>query len=165
MTEVELITNYLIRDHHRLHDELQASVRDGEFDPVPFARFRAGLLRHIGLEEKLLFPAVKRIAGSLPDGALQLRIEHGALTSLLVPTPDPTLVMEIASLLEEHDALEESVVYAECETVLGEAMSRRLTREAERRASPPLVPHFDGPGVHRTAAAALAAAQGARRKR
>ena len=80
----------------------------------------------------MLFPAVNRIAGSLPDGALQLRIEHGALTSLLVPTPDPALVAEIASLLEGHDASEESVVYAACEQVLGEAMSRRLTREAER---------------------------------
>ncbi|MGE0328404.1 MAG: hemerythrin domain-containing protein [Polyangiaceae bacterium] len=165
MVVVELITEYLVADHRRLHLELEAAVRDASFDPEAFSRFRAGLLRHIGIEEKLLFPAVRKLSGGLPEGAQQLRIEHGALTSLLVPSPDPALVAEIASLLEQHDALEESSVYAECEKVLGETLSRELTQAAKQRSSPPLAPHFDGPGVHRTAAAALAAAQRARRKR
>lgn len=166
MVEVRRITEYLTLDHQRLHRELEASTEGGAFHPGPFARFRAGLLRHIGIEEKLLFPAVRRASGELPEGAARLRIEHGALTSLLVPTPDVALVREIASLLDGHDAQEEAGgVYARCEEALGEAVSRELTREAERRASPPLMPHYDGPTVHRTAASALAAAQHARRKR
>lgn len=161
------ITTYLTLDHARLHAELDAARAGGGFHEAPFGRFRAGLLRHIGLEEKLLFPAVKRAAGALPEPVERLRVEHHALTLLLVPTPDLALAEEIEALLERHDAREEGAagVYALCEAALAGAASRELAIDAEARPTPPSAPHFDGPRAHRTAASALVAAERARRRR
>lgn len=159
------VTDYLIADHARLHALLAAAAGGERLDANAFEEFRAGLLRHIGIEEKLVFPAVRRALGGEPLArAHELRIEHGALTSLLVPTPDLALCTEIRSLLTPHDAKEEGPdgVYAECERLLSPELSSDL---AERAVAFPLVPlmrHYDGPGVHRTAATALASARRAR---
>ncbi|MBZ0119582.1 MAG: hypothetical protein K8H88_21505, partial [Sandaracinaceae bacterium] len=58
-------TEHLIADHARLHALLQRALASG-FDPEPFAEFRAGLLRHIGIEEKVLLVAARRARGGEP---------------------------------------------------------------------------------------------------
>lgn len=156
------ITEYLVADHVRLHDLLAAACEGGQFDPAPFALFRAGLLRHIGIEEKLLLPAARRARGGVPlERARELRVEHAALTSLLVPTPDAALCREIQGLLATHDAREEGPlgVYAECERLLSAGESETLATAAMERPQVPVMPHHDGPATHRTAAGALAAAR------
>ena len=159
------MSEYLAADHARLHVLLERACAPGSFDREAFASFRAGLLRHIGIEEKLLFPAVR----SANDGehlatARALRVEHAAIASLLVPTPDGALAREIRGLLAQHDFVEERAggVYEQCERILGEARSRALARQAAASGEVPVAPHFDGPNVHRTAAAALAAARSSR---
>lgn len=156
------ITDYLVADHVRLH-ELLIRARDVEgFDAIAFTTFRGGLLRHIGIEEKLLFPVVRRArGGEVLPAARALRIDHAALTSLLVPTPDAALCDEILVLLREHDAKEEGAdgVYAACERYLGASESAALGAQAAAFQEVRVMPHFDGPGTHRTAAAALAAAR------
>ena len=155
------ITDYLLADHERLSSLLAAATSRPEFDRDSFAEFRAGLLRHIGIEEKVLFPAARRARGGEPlSRAHALRIEHAALTSLMVPTPNAALCAEIASILHGHDAVEEgpSGVYAECEAVLGEADSAALLATARAFPAVPTSRHFDGPTAHRTAASALASA-------
>jgi hypothetical protein len=157
---METITGYLVADHERLGRELAASIAGVELDLAAYDRFRRGLLRHIGIEEKVLFLEAKRRRGSpLPD-AHRLRIEHASLTSLLVPTPDRALVDEIRGLIAVHDAREEGDdgVYAQCERLFGDdsaALAEKAREFAEIRA----MPHYDGPGVVRTAAAALASAE------
>ena len=91
---------------------------------------------------------------------LRLRIEHAALTSLMVPTPDAALCAEIVSILRPHDAMEEATdgVYAECESLLTEAESAALLVTARGYPAVPTSRHFDGPTAHRTAASALASA-------
>jgi hypothetical protein len=155
------VTEYLAADHARLHALLERACAPGSFDHAAFASFRAGLLRHIGIEEKLLFPAVRSAHdGEHLEAARALRVEHAAIASLLVPTPDLALAREIASLLAQHDAREEGAdgVYEQCELILGEARSRVLAERAIASGEVPVARHFDGPNVHRTAAAALAAA-------
>ena len=50
-----LIYDYLSRDHARLDTLLgQSVVRPGEIEMSSYTAFRAGLLRHIGLEENPL---------------------------------------------------------------------------------------------------------------
>jgi hypothetical protein len=156
------ITAYLVSDHARLHGLLARAAVAPHLDPVAFADFRRGLLRHIAIEEKLLFPAVREAQrGASLDRAHELRTDHAALTSLLVPTPDLALCREILALLSLHDAKEEGAggVYEECDHWLSNGDLMLL---AERATSFPEVrvrPYFDGPKVYRTAEAALASAR------
>src|SRR5690606_1000117 len=107
-SQPERITEYLLRDHQRLRALLERARAADPLDEEAFAAFRAGLLRHIAIEEKLLWPAARRARGDRPlEQARALRIEHAALGSLLVPTPDAALCDEIRSLLGAHDAREE----------------------------------------------------------
>ncbi len=153
------ITDYLTADHARLHALLGQAAR-APFDPAAFEEFRAGLLRHIGIEEKVLFPEVRRRLGGQFPAADRLKIEHAALTSLLVPTPDAELAAEIKALLDAHDAKEEGAhaVYARCEAVLDDT-SLALLEAARKYPAVPTARHFDGPTVHRTARAALDSAE------
>lgn len=155
------ITEYLLADHERLSALLAAATSRPDFDRDAFAAFRAGLLRHIAIEEKVLFPAARRARGGEPlSRAHDLRIEHAALTSLLVPSPDTALCAEIVSILNPHDAVEEGPdgVYVECENLMTEEESAALLASARAFPVVPTSAHFDGSTVHRTAASALTSA-------
>jgi hypothetical protein len=153
------ITQFLTADHDRLDDLLRRSLaRPGEIDLPSFGSFRAGLLRHIALEEKILLPAARAARGGEPlPLARRLRIDHGAITSLLVPTPSQEIAAEIASILEPHDVVEEEPggLYEECDRLLAAEVGALLDR---MRAYPEVkvARYQDGPNVHRTAAGALA---------
>lgn len=161
MVNERTIAGYLHADHQRLRRLLHRAMAVTDLDLAAFADFRRGLLRHIGIEEKLLLPAARRARGGTPlDRARELRIDHAAITSLFVGTPDLALCRELASLLSVHDAKEEGSggVYEECEHLLSDDEVALL---AERAAAFPEVKvtlHFDGPKVHRTVESALASA-------
>jgi hypothetical protein len=151
------ITQYLIADHERLHPLLERCCE--EFEPDLFARFRAGLLRHIAIEEKILFPAASGVLGRLRDFA-ELHREHSALAMLLVPPPDAALCREIATILADHNQREEgdNGVYEQCERLLPSAESLLLGEKATQFPQVKVAPHSRRPGLRRTAAEALAAA-------
>jgi hypothetical protein len=130
---IERITDYLVADHDRLHGLLARACGGGQVDADAFLSFRAGLLRHIAIEEKILFPAVRAARGGEPlPRVRELRAAHSAIASLLVTRPDIDLCGELAYVLGKHDAQEEGPegVYAECEAVLGLPASRELARRA-----------------------------------
>lgn len=154
------LSTFLEEDHRRLAELLAMAVRDdGSIDTASFDAFRKGLLRHIALEEKILFRAAREAGGdeALPTWR-ELRIDHGALTSLLVPTPTRELVGEIRSILDGHNVLEEDPggAYERCDALLAaqaEALLERMRSYPEVK----VMTHNDGPGVYRTAKEALAA--------
>lgn len=154
------ITDFLAADHDRLDGLLQrALVRPGEVDLDHFGQFREGLLRHIAMEEKILLPAAREARGGEPlPVARRLRIDHGAITSLLVPTPTPELVAELRSILGPHNVVEEEPggLYEACDGLLAPRAGELVER---MRAYPPVKVnrYQDGPNVQRTAASALAA--------
>jgi hypothetical protein len=152
------ISSWFQADHARLEALLVRAVADASrFDGDAFAEFRAGLLRHIALEEKYLLPRLRaaRSGEPLPE-ARRLRVDHGAIASLLVPTPDAAIVAELRTILGPHDALEEAPggIYAACDEQLASEAEALLDRVL---AYPPvkLAPHNDGPTVCRTAAEAI----------
>lgn len=151
------IARHLTNDHARLDLLLARAVATpGILEREAFDAFRARLLRHIALEEKILLPAVRRARGEPLPAARQLRIEHGALASLLVPTPTLELVAEIQSILVPHDAREEGPggVYEDCDRLLGsdaEALVARMHAYPQVR----VAPYNDGPRVLRSAEDAL----------
>jgi hemerythrin HHE cation binding domain-containing protein len=152
------IAQVLGEDHARLDGLLSRSLATpGALDREAFDAFRAGLLRHIALEEKILFRAAREARGGAPLPEFRrLRIDHGALASLLVPTPTPEIVAEIRTILEPHNALEEGAggLYDTCDRLL----AARAAEIVERmRAYPPVrvAAYCDGPRVLRRAEDAL----------
>jgi hypothetical protein len=90
----------------------------GRIDLEAYEEFRGGLLRHIGMEEKILLPAARAARGgeALPL-ASRLHLDHGALAALLVMTPTDSIIKAIRTILETHNVIEEgpSGVYSQCE--------------------------------------------------
>jgi hypothetical protein len=146
----EGIYRFLVDDHVRLSELLERAVsRAGEIDPAPYAAFRAGLLRHIGMEEKIVLPFIqmKRGGDPLPIAA-KLRLDHGALASLLVPTPTSGIISTLRTVLEKHNPLEEGAggLYEICQDLAGseqESLLDRLRCAPEVR----VAAHSDGPFV------------------
>jgi hypothetical protein len=153
------IRELLEADHRRLEALLvQAMAPADRIDEPSYQELRSGLLRHIGIEEKILFARARKRLGAPLRLAKRLRIEHGAIASLLVPTPDHALLRELEDLLARHDALEEgdAGVYAECGALL-EDEKTSILEEIRNFPAPKLNRHYDGPNVYRTAREALAA--------
>jgi hypothetical protein len=156
-----VIRRYLEEDHLRL-DRLLAGA---ETDAAAYERFRAGLLRHIGMEEKVLLPAAKRLRGGEPlPEARVLRADHSALAAMLVPSPTPTLLAQIRALLAQHNPVEEGPhgVYVVCET-LAAAEADELLQRLKEAPEVPLAPHFDGPRAFENIERLLRATQEVRR--
>jgi hypothetical protein len=103
------LTSFLAEDHRRLDQLLQRAVADPHrVDGAAYDQFRAGLLRHIGMEEKILLPAMQRLQGGTPlPVAAKLRLDHGALAALLMPTPIAAIIRTIQHILTAHNTMEE----------------------------------------------------------
>ncbi len=147
-------------DHRRLDALLRRSIADpGRVDLVPFGAFRAGILRHIGMEEKYLFVIARAARGGRPlDLAASLRVDHAAIAALLVPTPTPAIADDLLSVLVPHNRREEEAggAYDASDEALGLAEAERLVAELESFPEPPLKPYNDGPGVAKHIAETLA---------
>jgi hypothetical protein len=154
----ESISAFLSADHDRLDGLLEAALaRPGEVDRSRYDEFRGGLLRHIALEEKILLPAARAARGGEPlVQERRLRIEHGAIAALLVPTPTPGIAAELRKILGPHNVIEDGAggVYETCDALLAEESGGIVER---MRAYPPVkvARYQDGPRVCRTAEAAL----------
>ena len=104
------------------------------------------------MEEKVLFVAARRARGGEPlELAARLRVDHGAIAALLVPTPTPAIVAEIRSVLVPHNRREEEEggVYDACDEALGPAQAERLAEELKAFPAVPLRPYNDGPEVQK----------------
>ena len=112
---------FFTQDHHRLENLLdKATAQPGEIDMDFYHQFRTGLLRHIKMEEKTLFPAARKAdAAVMQDLIPRYRLEHGALTALMVPPPNADLIKVIRHVLEAHDLAEEEPggLYDVCEAL------------------------------------------------
>ena len=152
------IATFLADDHASLDALLARAVRAvGAVDLEAYGEFRARLLRHIAIEEKILFPAIKEARSGEPHPDWKrLRIDHGAITSLLVPPPTPALVRELRSILEPHNAVEEGpgALYDSADALLARDAAMLVER---MRQYPPVkvAPYRDGSRVLRRAEDAL----------
>jgi len=142
------IHRYLADDHRRLEELLrQATATAGGIAAQPFWEFRAGLLRHIAMEEKILLPAAQKAQAGKPlPAAAKLRLDHGALAGLLVLTPTEAIVAAIRTILTAHNPLEEGPdgVYMQCEQLAAPEVEELLMR---LQSAPPvaMAPYADSP--------------------
>jgi len=144
------ITDFLVKDHGRLEGLLEAAVAQvGSVDQGLYDQFQAGLLRHIGIEEKILLPAAQRLRGGEPlPIASKLRLDHGAIASLLMPPPTSAVIAKIRAVLKVHNTIEEGPggLYETCDELAGSEAAQLL---AKLQAAPELavLPCSDSPAV------------------
>jgi hypothetical protein len=141
------IEQFMAEDHVRL-DRLLASCEggDGSIDAERYEAFRAGLLRHIAMEEKVLLPYARaRRGGEALRMAAALREDHGEIAKLLTSRPSPALLSALRVVLGRHDALEEGVegLYA-----LAGDDAPAVVQRLRTQPPVPLAKYYDGP-AHR----------------
>lgn len=142
-----LIAQRLAEDHRRLDALLERALGgDDGFDLEAFEDFRAGLLRHIAWEEKLVMPLLRRTEQA-PELRARLRRDHAALATLLIPTPRAELIDAIRAILVEHNRQEEEPngLYDLADASAGEDAG--VLEEMSRISSVPVSPHRDGPQI------------------
>src|SRR5262249_47217343 len=123
------IFDYLHRDHVRLDALFESAhrlVKEGSCERAAgvFGEFRSGLVRHIRMEEEVLFPAFERVTGFGKGGPTAvMRTEHVEILHLLeemsgcltAPDLDPGRFSDLRTALLEvlsgHNAKEEHVLY------------------------------------------------------
>ncbi len=118
---------YLAKDHERLDKLLEKAIgEDFQVDYETYEEFRKGLLRHISIEEKIVFPFMYEHDVKKTDPFIeQLRLDHSAIVLLLVAEPSPSTIATLLSVLEIHNELEERVegLYEMLEEMAGEDSS------------------------------------------
>lgn len=104
-----MITEYLSGDHERLDQLLHHSlISAGGVDEDSYHQFRQGILRHIGIEEKILIPFLQPYLDDTMKKVLErIKLDHSAIVALLVPTPSKQIVAALAAILTRHNDLEE----------------------------------------------------------
>ncbi len=160
-SEMRSIYRFMAADHARLDALLQRVFADpDQIDLKSYGQFRAGLLRHIAMEEKVLLPAAQKANGGKPlQIAAKLRLDHGALAALLVPTPTTAIAASLRAILAAHNPLEEGPdgFYQACEALLA-GESEDIVASLKSTPEVRLAPFNDRPQVMESARRALARA-------
>ena len=138
-------------DHRRLDALLKRATADPDrIDLALFGEFRAGLLKHIGMEEKVLFLSAGRARGDRLPLFAKLRVDHGAIASLLVPTPTSEIVAELLTVLGPHNRREdeEGGIYDVCDEAVGPEEAERMLEGLRHFPEIRLKGYNDAPVVH-----------------
>ena len=156
-----VLYQYLSSDHDRLDDLLErATAKPGIIDEESYADFRKRLLRHISIEEKIVLPAIARWQGGQKAAlAERLHLDHGAIVSLMVPPPSPSIIQTLKSVFAAHNPLEEDTggLYETFEKLAGPETDSML-EELKSAPAVPVLPHNSKPELLELAKQALARA-------
>src|SRR6476620_10326542 len=136
--------DFFTNDHRRIELLLEKATEDANAIQLDYYhQFRTGLLKHIKMEEKILFLAAQKANGGVPIPlAAKLRLDHGALTALMVVPPDLAMIKVLRHVLEKHDILEEEPggMYEICEKLTG-GETQTLLKQLEQVTEVPVHPH------------------------
>lgn len=113
-------------------------------DTAPLTAALSGLRRHIYLEEEFLFPPLKA-AGLMGPIFVMLR-EHGMIwrqmdtVESLIPAAGTAAVrqacLDLLSLLDDHNAKEEPIIYTQADEILGAEAGSGLLAFLENGTTP-----------------------------
>jgi regulator of cell morphogenesis and NO signaling len=120
------VTEYLAWDHDGQEDALLAA-RDAADEGRPadaaghFDGYRRRLLRHMRLEEEILFPLVESLVPRVARDVVEMRLEHGHVQRHLAQAAAAVEAGDLAGfraafealglILMAHEAREERIVY------------------------------------------------------
>lgn len=129
------VNEYLTWDHRRLEaifEEVRGLANSGDFFEAAqrFVVFRAGLERHILIEETVLFPHFEQHTGMSQGGPTEvMRNEHVRIKKAMAEIADALKLEDtqqfndasdqLFGTLEPHDQKEERVLYPLCDETLG----------------------------------------------
>jgi hypothetical protein len=137
---------FFTEDHRRLESLLEhAFIQSDHVDEVAYVKFRTGLLKHIGQEEKILIPVLnKSHENKFYPPAAKLRLEHGAIAALLVLPPSTAVKNVLLGILQHHNVREESEkgLYADCDCLQADAVEAMLDK-VHRYPDVPVMPYND----------------------
>ena len=147
-TKIDSAMEYLQGDHRRLDGLMQscktaAETGDMKTAAETFSEFRNGLMRHIKIEEGLLFPEFETATGldrrGGPTGVM--RYEHEEIIRLLdslrdlFAEPQPSagdferLRSSLVALLHEHNMKEERILYPMTDRLVSPPQLAELCRK------------------------------------
>lgn len=139
-----VLYQFFTNDHRRLEKIFDVATEiESDIKEELYHQFRVGILKHIKMEEKILFPAAQKANGGVPIPlAAKLKLDHGAITSLMVVPPSPNVIKVIRYILELHDELEEKEggMYAICEQ-LTENDTQAILAQLENATDVPVHPY------------------------
>jgi hypothetical protein len=147
-SRIGAIERFMVEDHVGIDGWVARCERpDGSVDLEIYERLRQALLRHIGMEERILLPYARAKRGGEPlDLARRLHADHGEIAKLLVRSPNEAVLGALRELLARHNPLEEGPegIYAACDRLAGDGAQSVVDR---LRAQPevPLAKYYDGP--------------------
>lgn len=134
------IHQFFTKDHHRIDGLLNKAIENpNEIDMKYYLQFRTQILRHIKMEEKIFFPAAKKVNPAVMQKLLpKFRLDHGAITALLVPPPTLSLIKVIQYVLAKHDIEEEKPggLYEVCEALTSNQTQEILAQLAATKEVP-----------------------------
>lgn len=146
----KVLYDFFTDDHRRIEKILEEATEDkGNVDLEKYYQFRIGLLTHIKMEEKILFVAAQKANGGEPlPLQAKLRLDHGALTSLMVCVPTPEVLQAVNYILEQHDILEEKAggMYEACEK-LTQNETQHILEDLKKVTPVPVHPFNEAPYV------------------
>ena len=149
-TPIATVMEYLSSDHQRLDGLMTAAgdrAKAGDMNAAAagFGEFMRGLLRHIRIEEELLFPAFEGATGLSQGGPTSvMKLEHAEIQRLLgsirdlfdsgdpQPAEFESLRSALVALLHEHNLKEERVLYPATDQTLDEGGRDALVRQIQR---------------------------------
>ena len=153
-----VLYQYLSSDHNRLDRLLErAAARPGAIDMESYSEFRKGLLRHISIEEKIVFPAIHKFrSGESRDLMDRLHLDHAAIVSLMVPPPNASIILTLKSVFAVHNHLEEDEggLYDIFESSVGRE-SEAILEKMTAAPAVPVLPHNPKPELLELAKEAL----------
>ncbi len=141
---------FFTSDHRRLESLLDnATANPHDIIMEYYSQFRSGLLAHIKMEENILFLAAQQARGGTPHPLVaKLRLDHGALTALMVPPPSPAVIKALRYILEKHDILEEETggMYDACDALTKDNVDS-LLEKLHNISVVPVHPHNNSPVI------------------
>ena len=135
---------FLAGDHARLDGLLRRAMTEASTIDRRLCRVPGRPAEAYQPGGEILLPAAQRWQGGDPlPMAATLRLDHGALAALLVPTPTPAIIAAIRTVLTAHNPLEEGPggVYERCERLAG-AEADALLSQLHAAPEVPVAPYL-----------------------
>ena len=140
---METISDYMTRHHRDCDDafaraEAAAATSDWAGLERDAGMFLREMVRHIGLEENLLFPAFEKRTGMMSGPTEMMRMEHEQMRSMFaqmraaIDAKDAEQYLGLSEtllvLLQQHNMKEESMMYPMLDQSLGEEANNLLAQ-------------------------------------
>lgn len=137
------LTDFFAHDHESLDALLDSVDFDDPAGALPaLSEFHRRLERHIVWEEDVLFPAARRVAPGFIDGPIEvMRREHREIRARKAEALDllrggdgasaRACIGVMRSVMGEHTAKEERVLYPLCDQLLDDAEAERILKLLE----------------------------------